>query len=122
MTLQVIWGQRSWCQMKDHMHVPIYMSNCMSNRNHFKDIGTFLSKKLLMSNHVIRNALDDPKIVKCSAHNLIEFFGPNQKSLSLKMATVKYGYCIVAERVINNSKKSSQVYFHDIDILQEVTQ
>ena len=37
-------------------------SNYMSNRNRFKDIGTFLLKKSLMRRHVTRNALDDPKI------------------------------------------------------------
>ena len=36
-------------------------SNYMSNRNRFKDIGTFLLKKSLMRRHVTRNALDDPK-------------------------------------------------------------
>ena len=36
-------------------------SDYMSNRNNFKDIGTFLSKKWLMASHVTRNALDDPK-------------------------------------------------------------
>ena len=46
----------------------------MSNRNHFKDIGTFLSNKLLMPSHVIRNALDDLEIVNCSTHSFIEFF------------------------------------------------
>ena len=35
-----------------------------------------------------KNALDDPKIVKCSAHIFMELFGPNQKSLSLKMAEI----------------------------------
>ena len=41
----------------------LYMnnSNYMSNRNRFKDIGTFLLKKSLMRSHVTRNALDDPK-------------------------------------------------------------
>ena len=29
-----------------------------------------------------------PRVVKCSAHNVIDFFGPNQKSLSLKMANL----------------------------------
>ena len=48
-------------------------SNYMSNRNHFKDTGSFQSKKLLMPSHVTRNALDDPKKVKCSAYNFIEF-------------------------------------------------
>ena len=37
-------------------------SNYMSNRNRFKDIGTFRLKKSLMRRHVTRNALDDPKI------------------------------------------------------------
>ena len=36
-------------------------SNYMSNRNRFKDIGTFPLKKSLMRRHVTRNALDDPK-------------------------------------------------------------
>ena len=59
------------------------MNNCnyMSIRNHLKDIGTFLLKKFMPS-HVTRNALDDPKNSECSAHNFIECFGPNQKSLS----------------------------------------
>ena len=33
----------------------------MSNSKLFKDIGTLLSKKMLMRSHVTRNALDDPK-------------------------------------------------------------
>ena len=41
-----------------------------------------------MPSHVTRNVLDDPRVVKSSAHNFIEFFGPNQKSLSLKMAEI----------------------------------
>ena len=46
------------------MFLSMNNSNYMSNRNHFKDIGTFLSKKLLMASHMTRNALDDPKISK----------------------------------------------------------
>ena len=61
-------------------------SSYMSNSNCFKDIGTFLSKKLLIPSLMTRIALDDLKIVKCSAPSFIEFFGPNQKCLSLKMA------------------------------------
>ena len=60
----------------------------MSNSNRVKDIGTFLSKKLLMCSHVTRNALDDPKSVQISAHNFTEFFGSNKKTLSLKMAEI----------------------------------
>ena len=70
------------------MFLSMNNSNYMSNSNRFKDIGTFLSKKLLMRRHVTRNALDDPRAVQCSAHNFIEFFGPNQKTLSLKMAEI----------------------------------
>ena len=70
------------------MSLSLDNSNNMSNRKHFKDIGTFLLKKLLMPSHVIRNTLDDLERVKCSAHNFIEFFGPNQKSLSLRMAEI----------------------------------
>ena len=73
------------------MFLSMNNSNYMSNRNRFKDIGTFLLKKSLMHSHVTRNALDDPKssaLVQCSAHNFIEFFGPNQKSSSLKMAEI----------------------------------
>ena len=44
-----------------YMFLSMNNSNYMSNRNRFKDIGTFLSKKSLMSSHVTRNALDDPK-------------------------------------------------------------
>ena len=55
-------------------------SNYMSNMNRFKDIGTFLFKKSVMHSHVT------PRVVQYSAHNFIEFFGPNLKSLSLKMA------------------------------------
>ena len=29
-----------------------------------------------------------PRVVKYSAHNFIEFFGPKKKSLSLKMAEI----------------------------------
>ena len=60
----------------------------MSNRNRYKDIGTFLSQIPLMLSHVTRNALDDPKGVKCSAHNFMEFFGSYQKFLSLNMAEI----------------------------------
>ena len=63
-------------------------SNNMSIRNRFKDIGTCLSQIRLMRSHGTRNALDDPKRVKFSAHNFIEFFGLNQRSLSLKMAEI----------------------------------
>ena len=41
-----------------------------------------------MPSHVTRNVPDDLRVVKCSVHNFIEFFGPNQKSLSLKMAVI----------------------------------
>ena len=67
------------------MFLSMNNSNYMSNSNRFKDIGTFLSKN---HSHVTRNALDDPRAVQCSAHNFIEFFGPNQKTLSLKMAEI----------------------------------
>ena len=70
------------------MFLSMNTSNYMSNENRFKDSGTFLFQKSLMPSHVTRNALDDPKSIKCSAHNFIEFFGPNQKSLSLKMAEI----------------------------------
>ena len=70
------------------MFLSMNNSNYMSNSNSFKDIGTFLSKKLLMRSQVTRNAFDDPRAVQCSAHNFIEFFGPNQKTLSLKMAEI----------------------------------
>ena len=70
------------------MSLSMNNSNYMSNRKHFKDIGTFLSKKLLVPSHTIRNALNDLKNSVCSAHNFIEFFSPNQKSLSLKMAEI----------------------------------
>ena len=70
------------------MFLSMNNSNNMSNGNSFKDIGTFLSKKFLMCCHGTRNALDDPSAVQCSAHNFIEFFGSNQKSLSLKMAEI----------------------------------
>ena len=52
----------------------------MSNRNHFKDIGTAQSRD--------QNNLMTSKIVKCSAHNFIEFSGPNQKSLYSKMTEI----------------------------------
>ena len=70
------------------MFLSMNNSNYMSNRNHYKDIGTCLSQIPLMRSHVTRNALDDPKRVKFSAHNFIEFFGPNQRSSSLKMAEI----------------------------------
>ena len=70
------------------MFLSINNSNFVSNSNRPKDIGTFLSKKLLMRSHVTRNALDDPKSMQCSAHDFIEFFGSNQKPLSLKMAEI----------------------------------
>ena len=71
------------------MFLSMNNSNYMSNRNRFKDIGTFLLKKSLMRSHVTRNALDDPpRIVHFSAHDFIKFFGPNPKSLSLKMAEI----------------------------------
>ena len=43
------------------MFLSMNNSNYMSNRNRFKDIGTFLSKKLLIPSHATRNALVDPK-------------------------------------------------------------
>ena len=43
------------------MFLSMNNSNYMSNRNRFKDIGTFLLKKSFMPSHVTRNALDDPK-------------------------------------------------------------
>ena len=43
-----------------YMLLSINNSNYMSNSKLFKDIGTFLWKKLMRS-HVTRNALDDPK-------------------------------------------------------------
>ena len=70
------------------MFLSMNNSNYMSISNRFKDIGTFLSKKLLLRCHVTRNALDDPKAEQCSAHNFIEIFGPNQKILSLEMAEI----------------------------------
>ena len=36
-------------------------SNYMFNSNRFKDIGTFLSKQMLIPSHVTRNTLDDLK-------------------------------------------------------------
>ena len=63
-------------------------SNYMYNRNHSKDIGTFLSKKLLMPSHVIRNALDDLERVKCSAHNLYRIFWSKPEVSILKMAEI----------------------------------
>ena len=36
-------------------------SSYMSNSNCFNDIGTFLSKQLLIPSHMTRNALDDLK-------------------------------------------------------------
>ena len=56
-------------------------SNYMSNSNHFKDIGTFLKK-------IVNPQSMTSRKVKYSVHNFIEFFGPNQKSLSLKMAEI----------------------------------
>ena len=70
------------------MFLSMNNSNNMSNSNSFKDIGTFLLKKLLMHCHVTRNALDDPKSSAMFCACFIEFFGPNQKSLSLKMAEI----------------------------------
>ena len=64
------------------------MAEIWPNSNRFEDIGTFLSKKLLMRSHLTRNALDDLRAQQCSAHDFIEFFGPNQKTLSLKMAEI----------------------------------
>ena len=45
------------------MHVLLCMNNrnYMSNRNRFKDIGTFYQKKSFMPRHVTRNASDDSK-------------------------------------------------------------
>ena len=70
------------------MFLSMNNSNYMSNRNHFKDTGIFLSKKQFMPSHVTRNVLDDPKSSESSAHNFMEFFGPNQRPLSLKMAEI----------------------------------
>ena len=44
-----------------------------NHRNHFKDIGTFLTENVNAQSRT-RNALDDPIRVKCSAHNFKEFF------------------------------------------------
>ena len=63
------------------MSLSMNNSNYMSVGNHFKDTGTFLSKKLLMPSHVIRNALDDLKNREMFCTYFIEFFGPNQKFL-----------------------------------------
>ena len=41
-----------------------------------------------MPSHVTTNVMMTPRVIKCSAHNIIELFGPNQKSLSLKMAEI----------------------------------
>ena len=49
----------------------------ISNRNCIKAIGTFLSKKSLVCSHLAKNALGDPKKVKCSAHYFMAVFGPN---------------------------------------------
>ena len=53
--------------------------NIMSNRNHFKDTGTFLSKKNSLCPEMY---LMTPRVVKGSAHNFMDFFGPNHRSLS----------------------------------------
>ena len=58
------------------MFLSMNNSNYMSNSNRFKDIGTFLSKKVNVQSRD-QNALDDLKAVQCSAHNFIEVFGPN---------------------------------------------
>ena len=68
------------------MFLSMNNSNYMSNRNHFKDTGTFLSKKQFMPS--TKMYLMTPRIVKSSAHNFMEFFGPNQRSLSFKMAEI----------------------------------
>ena len=70
------------------MFLSMSIGNYMSNSKCFKDIGTVLSKKWFIHSHVTRNALQTPKIVKCSAHDFTEFFGPNHKSLPLKMAEI----------------------------------
>ena len=47
-----------------------------------------ISKILALPSHMIKNKLMTSKIVKCSAHNIIEFSGPSMKSLSLKMTEI----------------------------------
>ena len=64
-------------------NVIIYLTATVSNI-----LALFYQKNCLMRSHVTRNALDDPRVVQCCAHNFIGFFGPNQKSLSLKMAEI----------------------------------
>ena len=70
------------------MFLSMNNSNYMSNKNHFKDSGTFLFKKSLMPSYGPVMHLMTPRAVQCSAHNFVEFFGSNQKSLSLKMAEI----------------------------------
>ena len=68
------------------MFLSINNSNYMSNSRLFKDIGTFLSTKMV--NAQSRDQICTCCVVQYSVHNFIEFFGPNQKSLSLKMAEI----------------------------------
>ena len=46
----------------ERLYMFLSMNNCkyMSNRNHFKDIGTFLSKTQFIPCQNTKNALDDP--------------------------------------------------------------
>ena len=56
------------------MFLSMNNSNYMSNRNHYKDTGTFLSKKQFMPSHVTRNAPDDPKSSAMSCESFFRIF------------------------------------------------
>ena len=65
-------------------------SNYMSNRNHFKDIGSFISKKLLIPSHVTRNELDDPQNSKMFCTYFFRIFLVQNRGLYL-LKWLRYG-------------------------------
>ena len=55
---------------------------------HTKHRGTNTHTKYIHKEKVFHQNINETREVKCSAHNFIEFFGPNQKFLPLKMAEI----------------------------------
>ena len=66
------------------------MKNCnyMSTGTISKILALFYQKNIYMHGYMTRNALNDPKIVKCSLHKFRELFCPNQEFLALKLAEI----------------------------------
>ena len=80
-TFKVIPSQWSLCQMKD------YIYNYMSKKP-FKQYGYF-PLNIIMSSHVTKMHLMNPKMLTCSTHKCRKFCGLSQKSPTLKW--LRYG-------------------------------